>query len=194
MLLRSSALAALCLALSLTIGCGGEPPEKEMQQAQGALDAARAAGADVYATDEYGAAQTALTHAREAVTQRDYRLALDRALDSRERAQNAAKMAADGKATARTDADRALTAAQAEFDAVDAKLHAAEAAKVPARALAAPTRTIDTARTALQEARAAFDAGTYNGIADRAKAATASLPAASETIAAASVPQPRRRR
>ena len=64
MSLRSSALAALCLALSLTIGCGGEPPEKEMQQAQGALDAARAAGADVYATDEYGAAQTALTHAR----------------------------------------------------------------------------------------------------------------------------------
>lgn len=194
MSLRSSALAALCLALSLTIGCGGEPPEKEMQQAQGAIDAARAAGADVYAAEEFSAAQTALTHANEAVGQRDYRLALDRALDSRERAQNAAKMAADGKAAARTDADRALTAAQAAFDAVDAALHAAEAAKVPARALAAPVKTLDTARAALQEARAAFDAGSYNAVADRTKAATAALPAVSEAIAAASVPQPRRRR
>ena len=29
--------------------CGGDPPEKEMQQAQGAIDAARAAGAEQYA-------------------------------------------------------------------------------------------------------------------------------------------------
>ena len=194
MSLRAPAFAALCLSLSLTIGCGGEPPEKEMQQAQGALDAARAAGADVYATDEYSAAQAALTHANEAVSQRDYRLALDRALDSRERAQNAAKMAADGKAAARTEADRALTAAQASLDAVDAALRAAEAAKIPARALAEPTKSLDTARAALQEARTAFETGTYQGIADRAKAATASLPAASDAIAAASVPQPRRRR
>ena len=101
MSLRVCVLPALCLALSLTIGCGGEPPEKEMQQAQAALDAAHAVGADKYATAEFKAAQAALANAQEAVTQRDYRLALDRALDSRERAQNAAKEATDGKAAAR---------------------------------------------------------------------------------------------
>ena len=72
------------------MACGGEPPDKEMQQAQGAIDAARAAGADQYAHEEFAAAQEALTHANEAVEQRDYRLALNHALDSRERAQNAA--------------------------------------------------------------------------------------------------------
>jgi len=57
-----------------------------MDQAQGALDAARAAGAERYATAEYQAAATALKNAQDAVAQRDYRLALNHALDSRERA------------------------------------------------------------------------------------------------------------
>jgi hypothetical protein len=194
MSLRAPVLPALCLALFVTIGCGGEPPEKEMQQAQGALDAARAAGADKYATEEFNAAQTALAHAREAVTQRDYRLALDRALDSRERAQNAAKEAADGKATARTEADRALTAAQAQLDAADARLKAAEAGNVAARLLTGPRRTIDTARTSVQEARATFEKGDYLDIATKVNAATASLPAALEQIESASASSGRRRR
>jgi hypothetical protein len=178
----------------MTVGCGGEPPEKEMQQAQGALDAARAAGADKYATEEFNAAQAALANARAAVSQRDYRLALDRALDSRERAQNAAQQAADGKATARTDADRALTAAQAELDAAEAKLKAAEAAKHAARVLVEPRRTINTAREAVQEARATFERGDYLEAAAKAKAATAALPQAIGQIDNPSAPSARRRR
>src|SRR4051794_25814319 len=122
MSLRARLLASLCLALFVTIGCGGEPPDKEMQQAQGAVDAARAAGADKYATEEFAAATLALNNARDAVAQRDYRLALNHALDSRERAQNAAKMAADGKASARTEADRAITTAQNEINAAKTKI------------------------------------------------------------------------
>ena len=76
------------------VACG-EPPDKEMHQAQGAIDAARAAGADTYAPDEFKAAVDALARAQDAVAQRDYRLALNNALDSRERAQNAARMGAD---------------------------------------------------------------------------------------------------
>jgi len=191
---RVRLLPAFGLALLLTIGCGGEPPEKEMQQAQGALDAARAAGADKYATEEFQAATLALANARDAVTQRDYRLALDRALDSRERAQNAAKMAADSKAAARTEADRAINAAQTELNAVEAKLKAAENAKASARLLAGPRRTLDAARTALQEVRAMFDKGDYLDVPPRAKAATASLPAVSTELEAAGGPAARRRR
>jgi hypothetical protein len=187
-------LPALCLALLVTIGCGGEPPEKEMQQAQGALDAARAAGADKYATDEFAAATLALANARGAVAQRDYRLALNHALDSRERAQNAAMMAADGKATARTEADRAINAAQTALNAAVMKLKSAEAAKVAPRLLAGPQQAVDTARNALQEARAAFDRGDYFEIPAKASAATASLPAVSEQLDAAIGPPARRRR
>ena len=79
-----------------------------MDQAQGAIDAARAARADRYATEEYDAAVTALKRANEAVAQRDYRLALNHALDARERAQGAAKEAADQQATLRSGAERRL--------------------------------------------------------------------------------------
>src|SRR5207344_3358597 len=98
-----------------------------------------------YATEEFAAATLALTNAKEAVEQRDYRLALNHALDSRERAQNAAKMAADGKASARTEADRAINAAQAEINAVEARVKTAEAGKA-ARTLERPRLAIGTAQ------------------------------------------------
>lgn len=86
----------------------GTPPHKEIDQAQGAIDAARAAGADRYASTEYAAAQTALKQANDAVTDRDYRLALNHALESREQAQNAARTAADTRSRLRGDAEREL--------------------------------------------------------------------------------------
>jgi len=79
-----------------------------MDQAQGAIDAARAARADRYATEEYDAAVAALKRAQDAVAQRDYRLALNHALESREQAQNAARTAADTRAKLRGDTERAL--------------------------------------------------------------------------------------
>ena len=99
--------AACLLTALLAVACGS-PPNKEMDQAQGAIDAARAAGADRYATTEYEAAQTALKQANEAVAIRDYRLALNHALVSREQAQNAARTAADTKAKLRGAAERSL--------------------------------------------------------------------------------------
>jgi len=77
-------LPAWLVVTLLVLPACAEPPSKEINQAQGALDAARAAGADQYATDEYRAAASALKSANDAVTQRDYRLALNFALDSRE--------------------------------------------------------------------------------------------------------------
>src|SRR5581483_6903422 len=110
------------VALALATFACGSPPDKEMQQAQGAIDAARAAGADQYAHDEFVAAEDSLKHAREAVADRDYRLALTHALDSRERAEEAAKQAADHKASARVDADHALTATSAALGEARLKL------------------------------------------------------------------------
>jgi hypothetical protein len=171
-------LPGLCLVLLITIGCGGQPPDKEMQQAQSALDAARAAGADRFATEEFTAAQQALANAREAVNQRDYRLALDRALDSRERAQDAAKVGADRKAAARVDAERALRAGDAAVAAATERLQAAVTARVPARTLTGPRHALDTAKIGVQEARALFEQGDYLAVVAKASHATASLPAA----------------
>jgi hypothetical protein len=185
-------LLPVFVAFVLAAGCG-DPPDKELHQAQGAIDAARAAGADKYAVEELKAAQDALDHANSAVGDRDYRLALNYALDSRERAQNAAKMAADGKATARTEADRAINAAQAEINAAETRVKTAETGK-SARALDGPRHAIGTAQATLQEARADFEKGNYLEIPAKVGAATASLAAVSAELDAVGVTPTRRRR
>jgi hypothetical protein len=173
-----SVLLLIGLLVLTSVACGGEPPDKEMQQAQGAIDAARAAGADQYASEEFAAAQTALNNSTEAVAQRDYRLALNHALDSRERARNAAKMAADSKAVARVDADRAVSRADAALEALRAAVATAETSRTAPRLLAAPRKVIATAERQVQEARTLYEQGDY-------LRATATAREAAEPISAA---------
>jgi hypothetical protein len=50
-------LLVLLCTIALCAACS-EPPQKEIDRAQGAIDAARAAGAERYATAEFAAATT----------------------------------------------------------------------------------------------------------------------------------------
>ena len=188
--------AAFVLALcgALLSGACGEPPDKEMQQAEGAIEAARAAGADRYAHEEFGAAEDALKKAGEAVALRDYRLALSHALDSRERAQTAAKLAADNKAIARADADRALVAALAALNDAHTRLKTAESARTPPKALAETQRTIADADAAVQEARTQFEAGNYLLVIEAMRPLIGRVQAAIKALQAAPAPAPPRRR
>ena len=161
----AAAVAVMLVAL-FTVSCV-DPPDKEMQQARGALDAARAAGADQYAADEYNAAALALERSREAVTQRDYRLALSQALESRERAQNAARLAADQKAVVGAEVERTLAALETELDACAATLRAGLAARVSAKALAPLQQALPAARSSMQKARTAT--GRHQYLAARAE-------------------------
>ena len=159
---RCAVVSVAILVSSLTASCGDDPPTKELQQAQQAIDEARASGADRYSTDEFNAAQDAVKHAQAAVDARDYRQALNDALDARDRAQNAAKDATDKKAKAKIEADRALHDAALAIVDARAKLRAAETAhRVPARTLVPVRRDITDAETHVQEARTAFDSGDY---------------------------------
>src|SRR5439155_26405029 len=119
MSLRCRLVSAVIVAAVTAAACG-DPPDKEIQQAHGAIDAAKAAGADLYGRDELTAAEKAVKDANTAVNDRDYRLALNNALDAREHAQTAAKQAADGKAAARSDAERVLR--DAEIALADARV------------------------------------------------------------------------
>jgi hypothetical protein len=183
----------LLVILAGAIGACGEPPDKEMQQAQGAIDAARAAGADVYAAGEFTAARDALTRAEDAVAARDYRLALGHALDSRERAQNAARLAADGKATAYVNAERAISAASAALTALHTRLSNPDTVRLPARALTGPSNAAADGERRVQEARTAVQRADYAAALTAASAATTALPAATRDLDAAA-PAPARRR
>lgn len=141
-----------------------------MNQAQGAIETARAAGADRYASEEYGAAVAALEKSREMATQRDYRQALNFALDARERAVDAARAGAERMAQARSEAETAVRAAAQILQVAQtrAKTSAARAAdKTPATPL---RDAIAQAEKDLQEARSAIARQDYTPARDLARA------------------------
>jgi len=120
-----------CLVfVALAIACAS-PPHKELDQAQGAIEAAKAAGAERYAAKEYAAAGEALKQANEAVTARDYRLALNFALESAEQAQNAARTAAGTRARLRGDVERSIAEGRALITQTRARINSPAGAQIP---------------------------------------------------------------
>ena len=187
-------LLSLAVIAALAVAACGDPPEKEIQQAQGAIDTARAAGADQYAQSEFAAAEDALKRAHEAVVQRDYRLALNNALDARERALAAAKESADRKTTARADAERELLDAMTALNEMHTKARAAEANHLPAKTLLSVRKVITDSEDAVQKARAAFDTSDYlTAIAQARETRARLLATAKEVDAAIGVTKGRRR-
>lgn len=175
----------ICL---LSAGCA-EPPNKEMNQAQGAIDAARAAGADRFAAEEFAAATEALKRSEEAAAARDYRQALSHALDSRERANSAAKQAVDGRANARGQAERSVSEVATLLAQAQAQLE-----NLPARPLRAPRATVAAVEKQLQEARSALATEDYAAVGNALDGAAAQLQAALKQIEALISPAPPRRK
>lgn len=194
MLRRSSLLpiAALVCSVSLSAACG-TPPTREMDQAQGAIDAARAAGADRFATGQYDAAVKALQSAQDAVGQRDYRLALNHALDSRDRAQSAAKEAASQQAVLRSAAERRLGEVTASLDRAGQQLKAAESARIPRRTIATARSAISAAEASLQKAGTSIQAGNYTVSQEQLAESAAKLQSAMAEIETAMKGRQRRR-
>ena len=182
----------LVFMITLTAACG-DPPDKEIQQARAAIDAAASAGAERYAADELSAARDALKRSTDAVDQRDYRLALNHALDARERAQNATQQARTREVAARTDAERALGASAVALQTARARLKSAETARVPVRALNGARRSFATAEESVQKARASFAQANYPAAAETARAATSDLQGVVRDLDAAMPAATRRR-
>jgi HAMP domain-containing protein len=150
-----------CLLVVLATACTS-PPNKEMDQAQGAIDAARAAGADRYAPVEFAAATTALKSATDAVAQGDYRLALNHAIDSREQAQNAARVGADTRAKVRGDVERLMAEVNALIMQINAWIASPAATRTP-RARRTAQQVVTTSTAEVQKAGSAMQAEDYAG-------------------------------
>lgn len=156
-----TSLVIITLSTAFIAACGGDPPTREILQAQQAIDTAREAGAASYAAQDFKAAEEALKRAQSSVTGNDYRQALNDALDARDRAQTAAKDAAERKAAAKTDVDRALHDAALAIVDARVKMRAAETARRSPRVIGPIRRSLAEAETHVQEARTAFDKGDY---------------------------------
>jgi len=158
----STALArgAWLAVLLVTISCA-DPPHKEMDQAQGAIDAARAAGAEQYAPAELTAATKALQQSNEAVTARDYRLALNYALESREQAQNAARAAADTRAKLRGDVERSIAEAKSLIAQARSRMDGPSGTQIPRATRRTAQQRLKQLEGELQKADASLQAEKY---------------------------------
>jgi hypothetical protein len=165
------------VVMFVSAGCA-EPPNKEMNQAQGAIAAARAAGADRFAASELAAATDALKRSEEAVAAGDYRQALSHAIDSRERAQQAAKVAVDGRADARGQAERGIAEVATLLARAQAQLKYPDVARANARNLRAPRAAVAKAESVLQEARSALAREDYATVGTTLNGLAAELQAA----------------
>jgi Domain of unknown function (DUF4398) len=175
------------LLVAVVVSACAEPPSKEMNQAQGAIDAARAAGADVAAPAELNAAIEALRRSEEAAAQRDYRLALSLAIDSRERAQTAAKAAVNVRAKARGNVEGQIGQASTLLAQARARLRDPDVAGLPRRTVQDQRAVIDAATKSLQDARTALNNDDYEkaneameGVVGRIQKAIAALDAAAD--------------
>ena len=189
-----SRLSLVLLFTALIVSGCAEPPNKEMDLAQGAIDAARAAGAEQYAAAEYTAATTALKSANDAVAAGDYRLALNHALASHERAQNAARETADTKAAMRAGAERTIAELDIFLAQADARIETARKARVAPRLLAGPVADVGAIRADVQEAREAVEAGDYFGAEKRLEGIRERIDGVLTAVTEASTPPARRRR
>ncbi len=154
--------AALLTACALS-ACAS-PPSKEINQAQGAIDAARAAGAVTYAEGAYQSATTALKLANDSVTQHDYRQALNYALESREHAQTAAREAAENRARIRAEVERTMTEIASLLAHAKVRLADAERARLPRQTLRAAREKLTQVNGAVQKAGAAIQADDYAAV------------------------------
>jgi len=187
-------LSRFVILLALVLSGCSEPPQKEIDQAQAAIDAAKAAGADTYAADEYNAAVTALQKSHASVDQRDYREALNYAIDARQRATEAAKQAGIAKGHTKAAAEKLVTDCSTRISQLDTDIRVAEGAHVSPRDLRSARTTLADAQNALQETRTGMEAGKYAEVLSALTEVRRKLDAAIAAVDTLRQRPPRRRR
>lgn len=188
-MVRAARLLALVIVV-FSVACS-DPPNKEMNLAQGAIETARAAGAERFAAEELTAAIGALKRSNEAAADNDYRQALSHALDSFERAQNAAKLAVEGRANARGEAERAVAQVATLLTTAEGRV---KSSPLPARTLQAPQQALRSAHIALQKAGAALAKEDYLAVEPALKGVAAEIEAALRQLDAPPAAAPNRRK
>ena len=190
---RPRSFASASVIAALVFSACAAPPHKEIDQAQGAIDAARAAGAEQYATTEYSAAVAGLKNANDASAAGDYRLALNYALESREQAQNAAREAADSKASIRAEVERAIADIAILLSQTDTRLRAARRARIASRVVDRAATDLASTNANVQKAGEAISAGDYLAAKNELEGVKERIEKAFAAIAPAAPPGRRRR-
>jgi hypothetical protein len=135
MKMRVVSLFVALASLALIAGCGGEPPTSDLAAAKQSLDAARAAGAEKFASSDYSAAQSAYSGAEQSVNTENEKLfknfdqAKQLITDAKGKADRAKSAADSEKGRQRSSAEGIISAVAAALQQARASLDGAPAGK-----------------------------------------------------------------
>ena len=168
--MRRILLSLAVLAAVAGAACG-DPPDKEMQQAQGAIDAARAAGADQYAREEFTAAEDALKRSHEpSPSATTARRSTPRSTPASAPRPPPRKRSTESHRPRRRDPRRSPTPTRRCTSARAEAEGGRSARRLPARTLAAGRKAIDTGESArARSAHSVRQGGLSRGDRDRAQ-------------------------
>ena len=168
-------IALACLALAY--GCGGEPPLGEMDAANQALQDARSAGAEKFASNQLNSAQQANDDAKSQLTTESDKLFKDfepvkaAIADAKTKADRAKNDAMEAKSTAKSAADAVIGDAAAVVQQAQSALDNAPAGKGTEADIEALRTELGTADADLSAARAAVASEDFSGAEAKAAAA-----------------------
>ena len=153
-------LVTLCAAW--LAGCSA-PPQKERDQADSAIAAAKAAGGVEYAPEDLQKADASLVEYDRAVSNGDYRAALSHAISARDAAYHASRVAGERKAAARSDAERLIVDFRGQLMVARSRLGGSPPPLSPGAA--SRTRaTVKGSAKLLQEAGSRLEKQDYKGV------------------------------
>ena len=153
---------AALLVCAAAVACG-TPPTKEMDLAHQAIEAARVAQAERYAPAELAAAHTAIDKSAAAVSNRDFKLALNHALDSHERAKTASSVAAGAHRERRERLDASLGNVASTLASARTTVGTAARVRANRRAADRAGAALDMIDKDLQKARALVSEDNLDG-------------------------------
>jgi len=147
--------------LLVSLAACEEPPLKEIDSAEAALNRAKEGGADRFAADRFKEAQAALATAKEKLESKDYRSALSAAADAGEKSNAALQAAEAARTLAKSAAETALVEAEAAFDDVKAVKDEAIQDRVPDKAFQGLEPSLAEAHEATKSIAQAIEAGEF---------------------------------
>jgi hypothetical protein len=171
---RIFALLALILAAALLApGCSA-PPQEEIAAARAEIEKARQAQADVWAPEEFQAAESALNDAMEEIAASDdawlrsYGKAKELLEHATSEARRSAALAPDNRDRAAADAEAAISAAETELTIAESSLRSTPRVPQLRAERSRHQSDLSALRKALDEAQRAQESQDYKGALEQA--------------------------
>ena len=179
---------ALAMFTFLVLNCA-KAPEKELQEASAAIEAARTAEADIYEPDLFAEAQSNLTEAETLSVAKKFKEAKDLALSAKTKADSAAALASTSKEAKRAEAEALIGNAQKMLEDLNKVIKEAE--KKVAKAKMAPIKTsAKAAEDLLTQAKKTHEGGDFKNAYDQAQMAMRKISDAQNELTAATAKKP----